>query len=134
MQVLETDHWLCELPQEWSAEQEEDSVLISDEDGISTIEISTLKKSSGDVSEEELKEFAAELLQDKQTAESCEFGPFKGLGFSYRDDEGAWREWFLANGPLMLFVTYGCLPEHRGMDDGIVDEILATLLIKQESE
>lgn len=130
MQVLETDHWLCELPEEWSAEQEEDSVLISDEDGISTIEISTLKKESGEVSEQELKGFAAELIQNNEVTKDFQFGPFEGIGFSYSDEEGAWREWFLAHGSLMLFVTYGCLPEHRGMDDSIVEEILATLLAK----
>jgi hypothetical protein len=130
MQILETDYWLCELPPEWQAEQEDDSVIIVDEDEVSTIEISTLKKSEGDVSEKELREFAGELFQQGLVESPRKFGPFKGFGFNYSDEEGAWREWFLACGQLMLFVTHGCLPEHKGMDDGSVDEILDSLLVK----
>ena len=42
MNIVETDYWCLMLPPEWSAEEEEGSVLITDQDGIGELAITTL--------------------------------------------------------------------------------------------
>ena len=42
MNIVETDFWCLMLPPEWSAEEEEGSVLITDQDGIGELAITTL--------------------------------------------------------------------------------------------
>ena len=54
-------------------------------------------------------------------------GAFRGVVTDYTDGEDALREWYLACGPLLLFITYCCDCENRGLDEAAVDEILATL-------
>ena len=42
MNIVETDYWCLMLPPEWSAQREDDVVVIADQDGIGELAISTL--------------------------------------------------------------------------------------------
>ena len=42
MNIVETDYWCLMLPPEWSAEQEEDTVCITDQDGIGELALTAL--------------------------------------------------------------------------------------------
>ena len=42
MNIVETDYWCLMLPPEWSAERDDDVVLITDQDGIGELAISAL--------------------------------------------------------------------------------------------
>lgn len=133
MNVLETEWWTMALPPEWWADSEEDSILVGDRDDVGCIEISTLHKEEG--------EFDAQAVRDIAQAESehpldwreVSLGDFSGVQGSYVEQDTAVREWYLARGALMLFVTYSCDEENRGMDDAAVDELLDTLMVLGES-
>jgi hypothetical protein len=56
-------------------------------------------------------------------------GEFSGVSSGYVVEETAVREWYVANGALLLFITYSCDEENRGMDDAAVDELLDTLMV-----
>lgn len=140
MSIVQTHWWCLELPDEWSAEMEEDSVIISDRDGVGEITISVVSKSDGSVQVEDLRDFAEELIEQGEQGQRIELGsvndpdisPPSGLLFAYDDSEGAWREWYLGCGALLIYITYNCDIEHRLLDDAIVDEILSTLIVLQE--
>ena len=123
MRVLETGDWSLLLPDEWRAEQDEDSIVIGDRDGVGCIEISELRKEQGAFGSADLKA----LIDDPQTWQSAQLGNFAGLGNSLIEDDAAIREWYVYAGDLLLYVTYSCAIENRGLDDAAVDEILATL-------
>lgn len=137
MSIVQTQWWCLELPDEWSAEMEDDSVIIADHDGVGEITISVVKKNDGSVQREDLRDFAEELIDQGEQSQRIEFGsvndsavsPPSGLLFAYDDQEGAWREWYLGCGALLIYITYNCDIEHRLLDDAIVDEILSTLLV-----
>ena len=57
MQIVQTDGWCLQIPEEWSAEVEDDVVIIFDCDGVSEINITLVKKSEGNVKPEDLKVF-----------------------------------------------------------------------------
>ena len=57
MSMVQTEWWCLELPDEWSAEMEDDCVTISDCDGVSEIDITVVRKDGGDVDESDLKQF-----------------------------------------------------------------------------
>lgn len=132
MRVVETDWWTLELPEEWQAEQEDELVVIEDEDGVSCIEISTLVRERGQVGDAELEDFSRELREEGRTARPARVGEWQGLLFEYDDDEFHWREWYLRAGAHFLFIAYHCLPEHAGMDDAAVDEILSTVTRRED--
>jgi len=52
---------------------------------------------------------------------------------SYVEEDTAVREWYVARGSLLLFITYSCDEENRGMDDAAVDELLDTLMVLEAS-
>jgi hypothetical protein len=128
MNVLETEWWSLALPPEWWAEAEEDSILIGDRDGVGCIEISTLHKASGEFAVEEVVKIAREESAEADWSQ-VELGDYRGVMASFSEDDAAIREWFVASGGQLLFITYSCEEENRGMDDAAVSEILDTLMV-----
>ena len=132
MNILETEWWSVGVPQEWWAEHEDDSILISDRDQVGTIEISTLRKESGDFGGDEVQAIARENGEADWQWQQVSAGDFSGVSCNYREEGDAVREWYLAAGPLLLFVTYSCDIENSELDSAAVDEILSTLAVLQQ--
>ncbi len=127
MNVLETEWWTLGVPPEWWAEREDDSILVGDRDDVGCIEISTLHRDEGEFSAEEVLGIARENGEPDWDWQPARAGDFKGVAVSYEEEGDAVREWYVATGPLLLFITYSCDLDNRGLDDAAVDEILGTL-------
>lgn len=122
MRELNCDHWSLLLPVEWFAEQDEESVVITDEDEASIIEITPLFSESGDTG----------LLMAQFRESADRERKLAGLPALYHetvDDGMFWREWYCDAGDFVLAISHGCDEANKGMDDAAVDEILSTLLI-----
>ena len=125
MRQLETQWWTMPLPDEFEAEMDDDTVMITDVDGIGVMEITTMKKELGDIADSELDDLNEELVQAGHRAVSVKLGNFFGQLFEYEDD-GQWcRDWFLAQQEVLLLVSYTCLMEDRSMDDAAVEELVS---------
>lgn len=131
MNIVETDYWCLMLPPEWSAEQEEGVIRIIDQDGIGELALTTLVQESGASGTHSVS-----ALADLVAAESPEVtewsparcGAFSGLEGRCEEDATRIREWYLAHGEALLYITYVCELADAGMDDAAVDEILGTLV------
>ncbi|MCY4426532.1 MAG: hypothetical protein OXC05_05820 [Halieaceae bacterium] len=124
MNILHTDWWSLALPPEWLAEREEDGIVIADQDGVGSIEITTLRRESGEFTVAELRRIAG---NDDCCFDPVQMGDFRGLGRTFQEADTALREWYLAAGGLLLFITYSCGLEQARLDDAAVDAILDTL-------
>ena len=127
MNIVETDYWCLMLPPEWSAEREDDVVLITDQDGIGELAISTLifeNASSGAAP----GSIACEESPEVNAWEPVSFGHFAGVVGQLREDAAVITEWYLAHRTALLYCTYACDEEDDGMDAAAVEEILATLV------
>ena len=131
MNVVESQWWIIDLPPEWIAEQDDDTIIISDEDGVGEIAITTLQKESGYVTDQELKEYSQEVSDVFGTAQTVDVGELSGFYFSYQDEGDAVLDWYLRSDDLLVLITYSCLIENTGMDDAAVNEILGTIFIKE---
>jgi hypothetical protein len=129
MNVLETEWWTMVVPPEWWAEAEEDSILVGDRDDVGCIEFSSLHKEEGQFDQGELEAIARAESEQPLDWKRVELGEFSGVMSAFREAGAAVREWYVANGSLMLFITYSCDEENGGMDDAAVDEILDTLMV-----
>jgi len=129
MNILETDCWSMALPPEWWAESEEDSILVGDRDDVGCLEFSTLHKESGSFEADEVQGIAASESEQILDWQPLTLGDFKGVSSSFVEEGAAIREWYIANGSLLLFITYSCDEENGGMDDAAVNEILDTLML-----
>lgn len=123
MRVLETDHYSLLLPPEWQAEQEDDSVLVFDRDGVGCLEISVLLSDGADFDERA----ARDLAEQPQLLEAVAVAGIRGLGRRFEEEGAAVREWLLPTGKRLFYLTYSCDAENAGLDDAAVDELLSTL-------
>ncbi len=130
MEVLETQWWLMEIPPEWEVEQLDELIVISDEDGVGEIAITTLVKESGSIDEQELEQLAAETAALAGRGEPVVLGDFKGYHYRFEEPDEAVREWYVGEGVNLLLVTYCCGLDNAGMDDAAVDAILSTLMLR----
>lgn len=127
MNVLETEWWTLAVPPEWWADTEEDSILVGDRDDVGCIEITTLHKEDGVFDAAEVLDIATAESEAGLDWKQATLGDFSGLNSDYVEEGAAIRQWYVSQGPMLLFITYSCDEENRGMDDAAVDELLDTL-------
>ncbi|MFK7975138.1 MAG: hypothetical protein AB8C02_03335 [Halioglobus sp.] len=129
MNVLETEWWTLAVPPEWWAEADEDTILVGDRDDVGCIEISTLHKQEGVFSSEEIAQIANDEAELAVSWKQLSLGDFAGVCGAYTEGEDAVREWYVASGSMLLFITYSCALENAQMDDAAVDQLLDTLML-----
>tara|TARA_B100000767_G_scaffold274412_1_gene307321 strand:+ start:4940 stop:5356 length:417 start_codon:yes stop_codon:yes gene_type:complete len=128
MSIVQTQWWCLELPDEWTAEMDDDSVTITDCDSVSEVDITVIRKPQGQVSVADLNGFAEHLIDQGHASTAISLASAQGLLFQYDDDDGAWREWYLAAESLMIYITHNTEIVDKGLDNAVVDDILSTLV------
>lgn len=126
MNELQSDLWSLLLPEEWQAEQDEETIFIVDLDEVSIIEITPFMPEKGSSVAALLQELGSQSMRPAKLAE------LNAFYHEFEEDEMFWREWLCDAGKFVLTISHGTDSENKGMDDGSVDEILSTLLINEE--
>lgn len=132
MNVVETEWWILDLPVEWQAEQEDETIIISDEDGVGELAITTLEKQGGVVSDQELLALAEELVDEYGSPDAVNLAELTGFYFSYNEEGLSLRDWYLKFDNKIILITYSCELENSAMDDAAVNEILSTFFMKED--
>ena len=128
MNIIETDYWCLMLPDEWSAEQSDDVVLITDQDGIGELAVTTLVRASGAGERITASDIAKEESREISAWHAADYGGFTGVTGQLEENGSAITEWYLNYGDALLYITYACDEEDDGLDAAAVDEILSTLV------
>ena len=129
MKIIETEYWCLMLPPEWSAEQSEDVVMITDQDGIGELAVTTLIQDNASAGEASAAIVAEEESPEVADWTTVQVGPFAGVAGSFKEEGLVIREWYLTYRSALLYVTYACGIEDDGLDTGAVEEILGTLVL-----
>jgi len=133
MRTVETDWWLLDLPDEWEAEQDDETIVIGDEDGVGALEITTLTREGSDADFNDIQALAQQIVPEGLTGHPAKLAGMPGLYFQYEEEGDAVREWLITDGEILLLISYSCDIENAGLDDGTVDDILDTLDRKIEA-
>lgn len=128
MDVLETDFWTIQLPNEWFAEQDDETIVISDEAQVSTIEITPVLADKTTSKEDILSDVVG------QEAFQTSLGEEPAFYQELVEDGAFWREWICELEQGVLIISHGMDEDNKGMDDSSVDEILSTLTIIRETQ
>ena len=128
MNIIETDYWCLMLPDEWSAEQSDDVLLITDQDGIGELAVTTLVRASGSGEETTAADIAKEESPEIPAWHAADYGGFTGVTGQFDESGSVITEWYLTYGDALLYITYACDEEDDGLDAAAVDEILSTLV------
>jgi hypothetical protein len=132
MNIVETDYWCLMLPFEWSAEQEDGVIRITDQDSIGELALTTLVRDAdklGANTKAALTELVASESPEVKDWTPVQYGAFAGLGGCFEEEETQIKEWYLAYGEALLYITYICDVDDAGMDDAAIEEILGTLVV-----
>lgn len=122
-----SDTWSLTVPEEWSARNDEPVATLHNIDPIGVLQISAAFKDTK-VLEADLRGFASEHIAAGVKTRPCTAGDFVGFEIAFGDEESFWRQWYLRNGRQMLFVTYNCGADYRGIEDEIVRSSLCSLI------
>ncbi|ROS05816.1 hypothetical protein EDC56_1370 [Sinobacterium caligoides] len=133
VELYETKWWSLDIPEEWDVELEDDVTVISDEDGVSEIGISTLIKADGETDDDDVEAFSADLIERGISGVDGDCGEYPATCFEYLDDGFACRDWFICCGPILMLISYACDESNKGMDDAAISEILASLRLYPEA-
>lgn len=118
--------WSLRPPEGWRAWHDEECATLVADDEIGALQISAAFKDS-EVVDADLRDFAADHLDAGANPRPTEAGEFVGFEISFSDGERFWRQWYLRNGRQLLFVTYNCGLDCRGVEDGPLGAALASL-------
>jgi hypothetical protein len=127
-----TATWSLLVPDLWRAWHDDECATLVACEEVGALQISVAFKES-DVLDADLRDFAAEYLEAGAKARPTQAGDFVGFEIAFSDEEIFWRQWYLRNGRQMLFVTYNCGLESRGVEDNSVRGILASLAASGEN-
>lgn len=131
MRSIESDWWVIDLPAEWEAEQDEETIVLTDQDGVGVLEITTLRREDAGKAVD-LASIAQDLVPAGVAPKPCRLAGQLALCFAYIEDDAAVRDWLTATDEWILLATYSCALEDRGLDDVLIDEVLETLEFKRE--
>jgi hypothetical protein len=121
------DSWSLVVPDGWRASHDEECATLLAPREVGVLQISAAFKDSV-VLDSDLRDFAVEHLDAGAKPRPTDAGDFVGFEIAFCDDERYWRHWYLRSGAQMLFVTYNCGLECRGVDDGPIGAALSSLL------
>ncbi|HEY0720271.1 MAG TPA: hypothetical protein VGE50_03355 [Gammaproteobacteria bacterium] len=126
MSRYQQPQWSVELPEGWHGEREDESTLFRQEGGAGTLAV-TLLCEKENVTRETLLELASSTSEEGHPASDIEVGTLRGLYFAYAEEGTAWREWYLAAGHCLFFVSYDCPVGEESKEAAEVDRLIAQL-------
>ena len=105
-EIFNGEWWTVQLPTGWHAAPEEHGASFWRTPRAGTLHLSSARKSAGPVSDEDLKDFAAERLTAGHQLQRAESRAFSGFQCIRSDASLSWNEWWLKHGSLMIYATY----------------------------
>jgi hypothetical protein len=97
--------WSVEIGDEWSATDHPECLTLElSREG--ALQLSSVRKGSGDVTEDDLLSFLEGHEKEWGSATPTRCGEFVGLLVRYTKDDSEWVRWFVRNRELVLLATY----------------------------
>jgi len=126
--------WSIDVPKGWERETEDTLDTFFDPAGAGALQISSLTKSSGDVTDADLVESIEDMKLAGVPRAAAAFGPFAGFALNKQHADGQTGQyWFLRAGPLLLFATYFCDERDAGRETRAVMKALGSLRVLPEA-
>lgn len=120
--------WSVELPTGWSGHTDEECATFHRSPQLGVLQISSARKDSAPVTEQDLREFAQDRIPGDKRARKVTYGPFTGLAVEYSQSGLLWKERWLSCGNLLVYVTYSIGRDKEDTESEDVETILTSLL------
>ncbi|MCW5773532.1 MAG: hypothetical protein KIT16_17955 [Rhodospirillaceae bacterium] len=124
---LRFESWSVTFPEEWSHDIEDDILAIAPPSGASVLQIGSMSKDEGAVSDEDLWEFMDDAGVDAENIQRIKVGDFEGLAAETESDDAMLRYWILRAGEVLLLATFRTPRERPDVDFAEAGRVLESL-------
>ena len=118
--------WSLVVPSAWKAWHDDECATLVDSDESGALQIGAAFKDS-DVTDQDLRDFAAEHLEAGAVPVDVQLGEFRGFEIGFATEERAWCQWYVRHEHQMLFITYNCNPSTESQHADVLDATLQSL-------
>jgi len=125
--IYRSKWWSVDLPPNWSGHPDDACSTFRAEPSLGVLQISAARKDTDPVSEDDLREFAADRIAQGASIQRASFATFSGFTASRRKNGLLWDEWWLRSGQLMVYATYNVDQKDSAAERGVVSRILSSL-------
>ena len=126
-QVYRSAWWSVRLPAGWTASEDGNAVELRAADPArGLLQISAARK-EGAVDDADVEAFAAARLGAGAPLRPIRLGSFRGARARHEHEGERWGEWWLYQGPLLIYATHVTDLAGGGAADAEVEAILASL-------
>lgn len=127
---LRFETWSVAFPEGWDHEIEDDILAIAPPAGGSVLQIGSMSKDEGAVSEDDLWEFMDDAGVESEEIARVKLGDFEGLSARSQDDANLLRYWVVRAGDVLLLATFRCPPDRAAAEIGSVEGVLQSLRLE----
>lgn len=129
---LRFENWSVAFPEEWDHDIEDDILTIATSAPDSMLQIGSMSKDEGPVSDEDLWEFMDDAGVETSDIARIAVGDFEGLAATTEDEGITLRYWVLRAGEALLLATFRCPSERPDADIAAVEGVLKGLKLELE--
>jgi hypothetical protein len=133
MLQLRFETWSVAFPEDWEHDIEDDILAISTPADESVLQIGSMSKDDGQVTDDDLWEFMDDAGVETDEIQRVKLGDFEGLAAASEEEAQVLRYWVVRAGDVLLLATYRCPTSLGGADLGGIEGVLQTLRLEGSS-
>lgn len=127
---LRFENWSVAFPEEWDHDIEDDVLAIATPAGQSVLQIGSMSKNEGAVTEDDLWEFMDDAGVESDEIARVKLGDFEGLSARAEEEASLLRYWVMRAGDVLLLATFRCPTDRAEADIGGVEGVLQSLRLE----
>lgn len=132
MLQLRFETWSVAFPEDWDHDIEDDILAIATPAGESLLQIGSMSKNDGAVTEDDLWEFMDDAGVDMGCIERVKLGDFEGLAAATEEEQVRLRYWVVRAGDVLLLATLRSPLDRADDDIAGVEGVLQSLRLESE--
>jgi len=116
------DTWSVDLPDNWRVEENDECLTLYDPDGVGALQVSSYFKESGEVTIEDLIDFA-----EVGSPEKIDLPFLKGIFKKAIEGGNVFLSWWLCSANHLIYATYICGTEYEAIETKEREHIIQSL-------
>ena len=127
MLQLRFETWSVTFPEDWHHDIEDDILAIATPASESVLQIGSMSKDDGQVTDDDLWEFMDDAGVETVDIQRVKLGDFEGLAAATEEETDLLRYWVMRAGDVLLLATYRCPSTQAEVEIGGIETVLQSL-------
>ena len=133
MLQLRFETWSVTCREDWAHDIEDDILAIATPASESVLQIGSMSKDEGRVTDDDLWEFMDDAGVETGDIHRVKLGDFEGLAAATEEEAQLLRYWVMRAGDVLLLATYRCPSSQVDDEIGGIESVLQTLRLERSA-